>query len=99
MLTEVDKITQQNAAYAEETASASAEMNTQADRMKEIVEELVELVGGKFHRDGRKQAAIDEPEEKELELDLKPLPKQTRQQKRITPEQVIPQDDDDFKEF
>jgi len=99
VLTEVDKITQQNAAYAEETASASAEMDTQADRMKEIVEELVELVGGKFHRDGRKQAAFDEPKEKELELDLKPLPKQTNRQKQVTPEQVIPLDDDDFKEF
>ncbi|MFP4348110.1 MAG: methyl-accepting chemotaxis protein [Thermodesulfobacteriota bacterium] len=96
VLTEVDKITQQNAAYAEETASASSEMNSQADRMKEIVEELVELVGGKSHRDGRKQAS-EEPEEEELEF--KPLPKVTERRKQITPEQVIPLDDDDFKDF
>ncbi|MFW5636636.1 MAG: hypothetical protein ACOC3A_08255, partial [Thermodesulfobacteriota bacterium] len=69
---------------------------SQADRMKEIVEELVELVGGKSHRDGRKQAS-EEPEEEELEF--KPLPKVTERRKQITPEQVIPLDDDDFKDF
>lgn len=43
---EMDKVTQSNAASAEESASASEELNAQANSMKEAVEELVHLVGG-----------------------------------------------------
>ncbi len=43
---QMDKITQQNAANAEESASASEELNAQAESMKQIVSELVTLVGG-----------------------------------------------------
>ncbi len=42
---EVDKVTQQNAANAEESASAAEEMNAQAEQMKQFVAELVALVG------------------------------------------------------
>ncbi len=45
-VTEMDKVTQQNAANAEESASASEEMNAQADQMKGMVDELVAMVGG-----------------------------------------------------
>jgi len=45
--TEMDKLTQQNAANAEESASASEEMNTQAGNMKSFVRDLVALVGGR----------------------------------------------------
>ncbi len=43
---EMDKVTQQNAANAEESDSASEEMNAQAEQMKEVVGELMVLVGG-----------------------------------------------------
>jgi methyl-accepting chemotaxis protein len=43
---QMDKITQQNAANAEESASASEEMNAQAEQMKGVVQELVAIVGG-----------------------------------------------------
>jgi methyl-accepting chemotaxis protein len=43
---EVDKVTQQNAASAEESASAAEEMNAQAVQMKAIVAHLMNLVGG-----------------------------------------------------
>ncbi|MDI6686611.1 MAG: methyl-accepting chemotaxis protein [Desulfobacterales bacterium] len=43
---EMDKVTQQNAANAEESASASAEMSVQADQIMEVVEDLSVLVGG-----------------------------------------------------
>jgi len=43
---EMDKVTQQNAASAEESASAAQEMNTQAERLKNIVHELAIIVGG-----------------------------------------------------
>lgn len=42
---EVDKVTQQNAANAEESASAAEEMNAQALQMKGYVHQLVAMVG------------------------------------------------------
>ncbi len=44
---QMDKVTQQNAANAEESASASEELNAQAESMNGIVAELVDLIGGK----------------------------------------------------
>ncbi|MEE9497636.1 MAG: methyl-accepting chemotaxis protein, partial [Desulfobacterales bacterium] len=45
-ITEMERLTQQNAANAEESASASEEMNTQAGHMKTFVKDLGALVGG-----------------------------------------------------
>jgi methyl-accepting chemotaxis protein len=45
-VSQMDKVTQQNAANAEESASASEELSAQAESMKEIVGQLVALVGG-----------------------------------------------------
>lgn len=45
-VTDMDQVTQQNAANAEESASSSEEMNAQAEQMKQMVDELVSLVGG-----------------------------------------------------
>jgi methyl-accepting chemotaxis protein len=42
----MDKVTQSNAANAEESASASEELNAQAEQMNTIVGELSALVGG-----------------------------------------------------
>jgi len=43
---EVDKVVQRNAANAEESASASAEMTARAGQMKEFVQDLTALVNG-----------------------------------------------------
>ena len=45
-VTEMDKVTQQNAANAEESASASEELNAQAEELKAFVYELTAMVGG-----------------------------------------------------
>ena len=45
-LGEMDKVTQQNAANAEESAAASEELSSQAEVMQGFVANLVELVGG-----------------------------------------------------
>jgi len=45
-IAQMDKVTQSNAANAEESASASEEMNAQAEQMKGIVNELNILVSG-----------------------------------------------------
>ncbi len=43
---QMDKVTQQNAANAEESASASEELNGQAESMNSVVDNLIELVEG-----------------------------------------------------
>ena len=47
----MDKIVQQNAAKAEESAGASEQLNAQAVQMKEIVAEMMKLVGSAGGRD------------------------------------------------
>lgn len=47
-VTEMDKVTQQNAANAEESASASEELNALAEEMEGFVHELAMIVRGKF---------------------------------------------------
>jgi methyl-accepting chemotaxis protein len=44
---EVEKVAQQNAAYAEQSSASSEELNAQAGQMKSIVTSLVRLVGGR----------------------------------------------------
>jgi len=44
---EMDKVTQNNAAAAEQTAAAAGELNSQAEVLNESVSQLVRLVGGK----------------------------------------------------
>ena len=55
-VSEMDKVVQQNAANAEESAAASEEMNAQATRMKGFVGGLVTLVGGKNGNRSREHA-------------------------------------------
>lgn len=43
---QMDKVTQQNASSAEESASASEELDAQAQVMKDMVDQLIDLVGG-----------------------------------------------------
>ncbi len=45
-ISQMDKVTQTNAASAEESAAAAEELNAQADAMKESVSELLRLVDG-----------------------------------------------------
>ena len=44
-ISEMDKLTQRNAATAEESASASEEMSSQADQLKHVAVELSDVVG------------------------------------------------------
>ena len=45
-IAQMDKVTQQNAANAEESASASEQLSAQAEAMNDIVGQLVTIVGG-----------------------------------------------------
>jgi methyl-accepting chemotaxis protein len=52
-VSDMDKVTQENTANAEESASASKEMNLQAEQMREFIQGLVALVGGKDNGKGQ----------------------------------------------
>jgi len=45
-VSEMDKVTQSNAASAEESAAAAEQLSSQSVQLREVVEELVALVGG-----------------------------------------------------
>lgn len=98
-VSQMDKVTQQNAANAEESASASEEMNAQAAQMKSIVDQLVKIVGASVTD---RPVEVSGPKRKEKSLSrggaaAKALPK--KKAREIRPEQVIPLDEDEFKDF
>jgi methyl-accepting chemotaxis protein len=103
-VTEMDKVTQSNAAGAEESASASEEMNAQAKEMKGMVNELIEMVGGsaKERRNDHSEPVI----EPEIEL-KKSAPGSTKtvkkimshESKEVNPKAIIPLDDAEFQDF
>ena len=68
-VTQMDKITQQNAANAEESASAAEELNAQAVQMNEAVEKLMGLIAGsskgaRMRSNGRDRHAHEKEEKK-----------------------------------
>ena len=102
-ISEMDKVVQQNAANAEESASASEEMSAQAEYLNDFVGELVLLVTGK--RDQKIRPDRNRPEKKRPLPPSRPAgPARGKRlipaAKEIRPDQIIPFDgDDDFKDF
>jgi methyl-accepting chemotaxis protein len=101
-VTEMDKVTQSNAANAEESASASEEMSAQAGQLKAMVGELITLVGKSSNG-----AAANAPKSKNPRAVGVAAPDKRAKRKalalnrsnEVTPEQVIPLGDEDFKDF
>jgi methyl-accepting chemotaxis protein len=107
-VSERDKVTQSNAATAEESASASEEMNAQAEQMKSVVNELATLIGGSGKGAGRRHSSairvlkdgIHKPKATAAPVETaKSKAVGNPQGKDVTPEQVIPMGDGDFKDF
>jgi len=109
---EMDKVVQQNAANAEESASASEELNAQADQMMGIVGELSTLVGGggngtvstqqtlsRQHKVEAKKALPAFAEKAKSIMVRKTKPAEISEGAEVSPDQVIPLDDKDFKDF
>jgi methyl-accepting chemotaxis protein len=105
-MTDMDKTTQTAAANAEETASASEELNGQADSMKEFVGELVAVVSGAAGEGagaggGRRGEPAGRVQERRKALPG-PQSKQNaseRSQARARKEIPLEQDDSDFADF
>ena len=104
-IVDVDSVAQQNAAAAEESASASEAMNVHAEHMQEMIGGLIALVGGTglggeiFH---------EKAGEKRFMASAEKLPKEQPREKRavaerrggtVTPEQIISLDEDELKDF
>ncbi|HEX5681363.1 MAG TPA: methyl-accepting chemotaxis protein, partial [Desulfobacterales bacterium] len=107
---DMDKVTQRNAANAEETYSASEELTAQSARMKAMVADLIAVVGGAKHG-----ADPLDPEKTPAGLAGKVKSSKPAAAARVSktatrrpadpktgnlnPEQVIPLESEDFKDF
>ena len=110
-VTEMDKVTQQNAATAEESASASEELSAQAEEMKRFVADLSAMVNGEasmatgnLHTVRRPNAAVHtrQTPQNALTVTQRPVkvkPLALHRSKEIHPDDIIPIDDNDFKDF
>jgi len=97
-VSEMDKVTQQNAASAEESASASEEMNAQAETMKAMVNDLLAMIGGnnaKTKKNDTKQTGTHIGKK----LARHPQRCTARPLASLAPEQIIPMNDADLKDF
>ena len=106
-ISEVDKVTQEAAANAEESAAASEELSAQAEQMKGYVDELSAVVGAS-HRGGGHQATsrYESYYKRGGGQKLLALPGKGRRAfakkngvGASRPNQVIPMDDAEFKDF
>jgi methyl-accepting chemotaxis protein len=103
---EMDKVVQQNSANAEESASASEEMNAQATQMKNMVDELVGLVGGNRNGNNGHRAfvnlerSVGENEKAGIDRNkVKTKNTEIHRYKQVNPEEVIPMDNESFEDF
>ena len=109
-VTQMDKVTQGNAANAEESASAAEELNAQAENMRGAVGELVKVVMGAAANNNNHNSGVHRPAlhsnighraalPSTLKKKNKPssVPATTSRQE-VRAEEVIPMDED-FSEF
>ncbi|MEE9612495.1 MAG: methyl-accepting chemotaxis protein [Desulfatiglandales bacterium] len=102
---EMDKVVQSNAANAEENASASEEMSAQAEQMQGNVSGLVALVSGTKSGANGHTAVNAEMKQAARRVLPGPVPKTGAHElidytaKEVSPEQVIPMDETEFKDF
>jgi len=108
---EMDKVTQSTAANAEETAASAEELNAQAEQMKVYVDDLVKLVAGirssspmKNPREsGRRVRPRPVVANKAMAFPVKKIDRPSvtydrKSPKAITPEELIPLMEGEFKD-
>ncbi len=107
-VTEMDKVVQQNAATAEESASASQEMTGQTTRMTQWVQELLTVIGTDKRQlasnfqltsgSASSQQQIASGKRPPVRLGHAAV-RHSAKSKEVRPEQLIPFDDDELKHF
>jgi len=118
-IAEMDKVVQQNAANAEESASASEEMNAQALNMKGVIGELSQLIGGNGNGNAAgsiktlfsRRKSVEDAKGRNKTIAVAASAGNRRQivgreagkgrlrQQVVRPDDVIPMDERDFKDF
>jgi len=101
-VTQMDKVTQQNAANSEESASASEELSSQAEELQAMVAQFQLSSAGQAARPAARlmthhaqpQAALPPSGHGKAKA-----PAAKRVTKTVTPEEVTPPDDETLKEF
>ena len=109
-VTEMDKVTQRNASSAEESASASQQMNAQAELLKGMVHDLTSIVGNRANTEQAsamlEEEVVDNEENSMItsSSEKKSVPPSEKKSvsaaaNEVSPHQVIPFEDDDYKDF
>jgi methyl-accepting chemotaxis protein len=111
-VSQMDKVTQQNAANAEESASASEELSAQAESMAQIVDELVTLVNGSSAQRSSTRTTVHTTGKKESQLShldqtfhhiasgsTTTKEHKVKATKKAVATQQLPLDDEEFKGF
>jgi methyl-accepting chemotaxis protein len=107
-VSEMDKVTQQTAASAEESASASEELIAQAEQMRGYVGDLAAVVGSKGFQEtealgvrnsGGPNAALPKSTPSKARKTQSGKKQELPAPKRSKPSQVIPFEEEDFKDF
>jgi methyl-accepting chemotaxis protein len=105
-VSEMDKVTQQNAANAQESSAASEEMFSQAGFLKEMVARLIDLVGGSSAKntvdaspEAQQPAASIKRKLRSPQMSADYNEMAVAKKEEVNPKQIIPLEDDDFKEF
>ena len=112
-VSEMDGVTQKNAASAEESAAASEELNAQAEGLDSAVQDLSSLINGssgsgngdrliteKSHaHTAPKKLAVPKAKEHRVAAAPQPAQRKTKGPKMVKAEEVIPFDKDDLQEF
>ncbi len=107
-VSEMDKVVQQNAANAEESASASEELSSQAQELNAMVADLMAIVGGSSastplgparQMAERKTAPTKAKAPLRRPAPKAPAPRKLASANTAKPEEVIPLDEGEFKDF
>jgi hypothetical protein len=98
-ITQMNQATQANAANAEEAAAASEESSGQAESLRELVDELTQLVNG-----GNRDNHNEKTHKPQVAAHYKPLSapyaaKPVVKKSLRTPEQLIPMNDNEMSDF
>jgi myosin heavy subunit len=96
-VSQMDQVTQTNAASSEESASAAEELSAQAAEMRRMVTELVRMVDGGSATTQRRTASPVETAVRSTVVHA--APKAVKSQAHRVPTAVIPLDDDDLGAF